>query len=1398
MKKTLLLFLLLPFLGFAQLSGDYVISNANTDANFKTLTAAVDRLYAVGVNGPVRFLLDENQTVTSQIVINSFNNPNSSTVTIKPNNGKDITVSGNVAGRGVIEFNNGDNIIIDGNNSVSNNKLKIYNTFNNSGNSYTNRAAIWLYNGSDNNIIQNLTLELNIVGADVGVVSAGIFAAGSPAGSPLALDPSSTANNLNNTIQNVVFTKVKQAIIVRGQSTSNSDWKILNNVISSTDNNTKAFIGIYILNASNYTVTGNTINGIRTPSGLGGSTNHSGIYLDNANTGVITQNTVSNIESNASLAGYGILVKGNNASISQNTVSAINSYSSSYGANGIRLEGNDGTIFRNKINSIISSQSKGTYGIYTAGNNQLVYNNFVLDVNSSGGGDPSSEDGFGIYINSGSNIKLYHNTVKLTTNQASGTSGALFVKDGSGFDIRNNIFINAQTSGSMRFAVYFATSDLSKFPTLDYNNYYSTQHIGTLGSHYTTSNIKSTIAQWRTATGKETNSKNENPTFSSSLYLEDNTLNRTLIGASTVISTVTTDIDGSARVKPFMGAHELYTCVVPGDQTSFGSETWIGYAYSFTGNTAPNPTYNTLPTGTTYLGTLTENTKNFDRNVVDGAVNGVTRNFCDAAPSDRFFVRYKMTTNITEAGQYNFMLGSDDGVRLYIDGVKVAERWNQHSYTVDSFLTNLTAGNHNFILEYYEYDGSSRVAISYGLVKGDQALPYGDKVWNVYGFVKNDLNLANVVYAGNYVDPNLNVNSTTYWPVDKSPSSATIWQGAPVPNDNFTVSFRRQGFPCGTYRIELANSDDATQIYLDGNLIFTQAGYTNTPAYINGTNTYTLGSTSKIEVRLREDGGNANVAVNLVRVFTTYTGTETIPANSSLLVNSATPVTLGADVKVCSCTINSGSTLNVPTDKTLTVDEDINVLGTGKLVILSGGSLLQTTTSQSMYTGNATTSFEVQRTTNVRRYDLTYWSMPVTNPNFKMNNLSPNTLSDKYYTYDDNVGWVVSPNGMGIMEVGKGYSIRAPQNYDLNTATPFTGVFKGTPNNGTINAPVTAGQFTLAGNPYPSAISATALINGNTNLGTIYLWTHNLLPAQTVPGDSKYYYRSDDFASFNLTGGAGGAKLNGEFFKGYIAAGQGFITQPKTATLSFNNTMRINANNKQFYKTSETGDIERNRLWLNFSNDQGAFKQMLLGYIEGATNDNDINYDATTLGANSYVDFYSINESEYLTIQGRALPFDNKDVVPLGYKTTIAGEFTIAIDTTDGFFDTQEVYLEDLLTGKTINLRTEDYKFTTAAGTFSDRFNLRYTSKTLGTGDFETTENSVTVSVKSKVIKVATASENIKDVQIYNIGGQSVYNKNNIGSKELQISNLPSSTQVLLVKVILENGAEVTKKIIFN
>ncbi|WP_410503562.1 T9SS sorting signal type C domain-containing protein [Flavobacterium sp. Root901] len=383
------------------------------------------------------------------------------------------------------------------------------------------------------------------------------------------------------------------------------------------------------------------------------------------------------------------------------------------------------------------------------------------------------------------------------------------------------------------------------------------------------------------------------------------------------------------------------------------------------------------------------------------------------------------------------------------------------------------------------------------------------------------------------------------------------------------------------------------------------------------------------------------------------------------------------------------------------------------------------------------------------------------------------------------------------MVAAKGYIVRAPQGFDINIPAVYSAVFTGVPNNGDISFTPIATKWNLLGNPYPSAIDADMLIN-NTGVGALYFWTHNSPPNGSVVGDAKYNYTAADYAVYTLTGSTG-TSSGAAVMLGKIAAGQGFFFKASTGSnIVFTNSMRVVGNNSQFFKTAETKGIEKNRLWLNFANAEGAFKQALIGYIEGATNSWDQNYDAATLNGNTYVDFYSISEAKKLAIQGRAIPFEDTDVIPLGYKTTVAGEFTIAIDHTDGLFDNQKVYLEDKTTNTVYDLKAGDYKFTTEIGTFTDRFQLKYTNKTLGTGDFENVKDGVLVAVKDKVINIISTKENIKDVSVFDINGRLIYNKKKVNSLELSISNLQAAEQVLLVKVTLENKAEVTRKIIFK
>ncbi|SFC48723.1 hypothetical protein SAMN05216297_1011 [Flavobacterium phragmitis] len=309
----------------------------------------------------------------------------------------------------------------------------------------------------------------------------------------------------------------------------------------------------------------------------------------------------------------------------------------------------------------------------------------------------------------------------------------------------------------------------------------------------------------------------------------------------------------------------------------------------------------------------------------------------------------------------------------------------------------------------------------------------------------------------------------------------------------------------------------------------------------------------------------------------------------------------------------------------------------------------------------------------------------------------------------------------------------------------------------------------------------------------MYFWAHVNLP---VKGPDGLYHYNDDFVAVNSMGNIDVG--NGTTFDGYIGAAQGFIIKPPTNTIVFNNGQRETGENSQFFKTAASG-IERHRIWLNMSDKKDVFKQVLVGYATGATNTLDTDFDAVSMSANTLADFYSINSSKKLIIQGRALPFINTDVVTFGYMAAKQGEYTISIDHADGIFNNgQDVYLEDKTTGKTTNLRLADYTFTSAAGTFNSRFVMRYTNKTLGVDDFENSEDGVLVSIKNKIVQVSSSKELINDVTVYNLLGQKIFHKEKVNSTDLEISNLQTGNQVLLIKVNLQNGYTSNKKVIMN
>lgn len=122
--------------------------------------------------------------------------------------------------------------------------------------------------------------------------------------------------------------------------------------------------------------------------------------------------------------------------------------------------------------------------------------------------------------------------------------------------------------------------------------------------------------------------------------------------------------------------------------------------------------------------------------------------------------------------------------------------------------------------------------------------------------------------------------------------------------------------------------------------------------------------------------------------------------------------------------------------------------------------------------------------------------------------------------------------------------------------------------------------------------------------------------------------------------------------------------------------------NNQFFRNATLEQVanssipKKHKVWLNLKTTQNDFNQILLGYIENATDGLDWDYDGVIF-SNCVVKLYSVLNDKKLSIQGKALPFSDQDQVSVDYQTTSTGNLKIAIANVDGLLENQNIYLQD-------------------------------------------------------------------------------------------------------------------------
>ncbi len=529
-----------------------------------------------------------------------------------------------------------------------------------------------------------------------------------------------------------------------------------------------------------------------------------------------------------------------------------------------------------------------------------------------------------------------------------------------------------------------------------------------------------------------------------------------------------------------------------------------------------------------------------------------------------------------------------------------------------------------------------------------------------------------------------------------------------------------------------------------------------------------------------------------------------------VIIDSNYNTTSYSNFASCNLTINTGSILDIYSNNFITIQSNLSVNGT--LNVLHEGSLLMLD-NNGLTTNNG--DINVHKTTTIiKPYDYTYWSSPVKtailetvfnaspqNSFYVFNTKNYSDLNDDSFDDDENAWQRVS----GQMTAGIGYTAMAPNtNPFLNTQSV---IFTGEVNNGIVNVPIyvsantnsTADDFNLIGNPYPSAIDAVSFLNHTSNAtaveGTIYFWTHNSSVDQNI-------YSSDDYAVYTVGTGGIMAVSQGQIPTRKIASGQGFLVNAiQDETLIFSNEMRIDNGNNNFFKESNSKEENQKndtKIWLNLHNDSGAFNQILIGFLEDATDAIEQKFDGLRFDGNSFVSFYSIAENKNLAIQGTKAWQDDM-VIPLGFSSKIKEKITlkISIDHIEGKLADKEVYLQDNLLNKIHNLQLEDYVFETEfEGKFDDRFSMRFNQQILNTENTISKTDRLLIKNETDFISVTTRENSkIRTIKIYDILGRIVMNQL-VDGNELQISKtIFHQKGVNILHVKLDNSRVLIKKI---
>ncbi len=543
------------------------------------------------------------------------------------------------------------------------------------------------------------------------------------------------------------------------------------------------------------------------------------------------------------------------------------------------------------------------------------------------------------------------------------------------------------------------------------------------------------------------------------------------------------------------------------------------------------------------------------------------------------------------------------------------------------------------------------------------------------------------------------------------------------------------------------------------------------------------------------------------------------PADLARSVTVNNDVTLTASHN-CKCLrINNGAVVTVQDNESLTVS---NTLTSNGSIYLNGDSELIQTEVNNTNSGPGKI-FKIVNDATESPFRYNYFASPVnTSGSITLaNNLRFNTgatLGDNttpsFTRSFDGFGTTLSTrwthlinDGLSFVEINQNESISTGLGFTMKgTGTVNNYNFIGSPNNGTFNVPITAGNFLLTGNPYPSTINGHDFNTLNTGVteGFIYLWDqpagddHN---SATVDSTGGYATIGAGMvvAAATLEDGTtpvAGATTPTEF----IRPGQGFIVATNGAggNVQLDNSLRVTQDlfdgSRHFFRTNNLQRL-RSVIRLGFEYDtqnNKVYHRQLATALDGSSM-------ASELGKDAFMFDYNNNDAYWILpdLEDRyiitSVPFASEDLeLPVGVVVDNEREVRFKIDALQDF--NSPVYLMDKQTNSITNIVNETYKVTLPTGDYKNRFSLVFNDQTLSSQFVDQKSKSI-IYVDNDEIEITLEDGNVILVELFTITGKKVLDyKEKVNTNHSTIKTSKLSSQFYIIKIKTDKST-ISKKI---